>query len=164
MGKDYHILRGSILILFIFFGCVSEQDDKEVKSIVPHRNLNTKYAAVADIFLKNVFKKKNNKSADKLELMPFYFGAQVETSNDSVSWSPVFYYYIYQTEPGDYETYFNVYLVLSDKIIYRGKQRVYTIYGKSIYGEFSPEEEFSPDNKDDLIPMANITVRKKLGS
>ena len=164
MGKKYYILRGSILILFIFFGCVSEQDDKEVKSIVPHHNLNTKYAAVADIFLKNVFKKKNNKSADKLELMPFYFGAQVETSNDSVSWSPVFYYYIYQTEPGKFETYFHAYMVWRDEIIYSGKQRVYTQYGKVVYGEFSPEEEFSPYGKEDLIPMANITVRKKLGS
>ena len=164
MGKDYHILRGSILILFIFFGCVSEQDDKEVKSIVPHRNLNTKYAAVADIFLKNVFKKKNNKSADKLELMPFYFGAQVETSNDSVSWSPVFFYYIYQPDPGEYESYFHAYLVWHDEIIYSGKQRVYTKYGKVVYGEFKAEDEFPPDDMHDVIPMAKVTVRKKLGS
>ena len=164
MGKDNYILRGSILILFIFFGCVSEQDDKEVKSIVPHRNLNTKYAAVADIFLKNVFKRKNNKSADKLELMPFFFGTQVEASNVNGDWSPIFYYYIYQSEPGDYESYFNAYLVWRDEIIYSGKQRVYTKYGKVVYGEFSPEEEFSPYGKEDLIPMANITVRKKLGS
>ena len=34
----------------------------------------------------------------------------------------------------------------------------------AINREFSPEEEFSPDGMDDLIPMANITVRKKLGS
>ena len=164
MGKDNYILRASILTLFIIFGCVSEQDDKKVKSISPEHYLNTKKATMADIFLKNVFKKKNNKSADKLELMPFYFGAQVETSNDSVSWSPVFYYYIYQTEPGKFETYFHAYMVLRDEIIYSGKQRVYTQYGKVVYGEFSPEEEFSPDGKEDLIPMADITVRKKLGS
>ena len=164
MGKDYHILRGSILILFIFFGCVSEQDDKEVKSVLRQHYPNTQKATVGDIFLKNVFKKKNNKSADKLELMPFYFGAQVETSNDSVSWSPVFYYYIYQTEPGKFETYFHAYMVWRDEIIYSGKQRVYPKYGKVVYGEFSPEEEFSPDGKEDLIPMADITVRKKLGS
>ena len=54
MGKDYYILRASILTLFIIFGCVSEQDDKEVKSIVPQRNLNTQKAAVADIFLNNL--------------------------------------------------------------------------------------------------------------
>ena len=163
MGKDYHILRGSILILFIFFGCVAVQDDKEVKSVLRQHYPNTQKATVGDIFLKNVFKK-NNKSADKLELMPFYFGAQVETSNDSVSWSPVFYYYIYQTEPGKFETYFHAYMVWRDEIIYSGKQRVYTQYGKVVYGEFSPEEEFSPYGKQDLIPMANITVSKKLGS
>ena len=164
MGKDNYILPGTILTLFIIFGCVSEQNDNEAKSILRGHYLNTQKAAVADIFLKNVFKKKNNKSADKLELMPFYFGAQVETSNDSVSWSPVFYYYIYQTEPGKFEAYFHAYMVWRDEIIYSGKQRVYTQYGKVVYGEFSPEEEFTPDGKEDLIPMANITVRKKLGS
>ena len=164
MGKDNYILPGTILTLFIIFGCVSEQNDNEAKSILRGHYLNTQKAAVADIFLKNVFKKKNNKSADKLELMPFYFGAQVETSNDSVSWSPVFYYYIYQTEPGKFETYFHAYMVSRDEIIYSGKQRVYTQYGKVVYGEFSPEEEFSPYGKQDLIPMANITVSKKLGS
>ena len=163
MGKDYHILRGSILILFIFFRCVSEQDDKEVKSIVPHRNLNTKYAAVADIFLNNLFKR-NNKGEDLHNIMPYYFGADAEVANVNGNWSPIFYYYIYQTEPGDYETYFNAYLVWRDEIIYSGKQRVYPKYGKVVYGEFSPEEEFTPDGKDDLIPMANITVSKKLGS
>ena len=163
MGKDYHILRGSILILFIFFGCVSEQDDKEVKSIVPHRNLNTKYAAVADIFLKNVFKK-NNKSADKLELMPFYFGTHVESPNVNGDWSPLYFYYIYQTEPGDYEAYFHGYLVWRDEIIYSGKQRVYPQYGKVVYGEFKAEDEFPPDDMHDVIPMAKVTVRKKLGS
>ena len=163
MGKDYHILRGSILILFIFFGCVSEQDDKEVKSIVPHRNLNTKYAAVADIFLNNLFKR-NNKGEDLQKIMLYYFGSQVEGVNVNGNWSPIFYYYIYQSKPGDYESYFNAYLVWRDEIIYSGKQRVYPKYGKVVYGEFSPEEEFSPDCKDDLIPVANITVRKKLGS
>ena len=163
MGKDYYILRASILTLFIIFGCVSEQDDKEVKSIVPHRNLNTKYAAVADIFLNNLFKR-NNKGEDSQKIMLFYFGAQVDSVNVNGNWSPIFYYYIYQSKPGDYESYFNAYLVWRDEIIYSGKNRVYTKYGETIYGEFSPEEEFSPVDKDDLIPMANITVRKKLGS
>ena len=163
MGKDNYILRASIMILFIIFGCVSEQDDKEVKSIVPQRYLNTQKAAVADIFLNNIFKR-NNKSADKLELMPFFFGTQVEASNVNGDWSPLYYYYIYQTEPGDYEAYFHAYMVWRDEIIYSGKQRVYPQYGKVVYGEFLPKEEFTPDGKHDLIPMANITVRKKLGS
>ena len=163
MGKDNYILPGIILTIFIIFGCVSEQDDKEVKSIVPQRYLNTQKAVVADIFLNNLFKR-NNKGEDSQKLMPFYFGADAEAVNVNGNWSPVFFYYIYQSEPGDYESYFNAYLVWRDKIIYSGKQRVYTKYGETIYGEFSPEEEFSPDNKDDLIPMANITVRKKLGS
>ena len=163
MGKDYYILRASILTLFIIFGCVSEQDDKEVKSIVPQRYLNTQKAAVADIFLNNIFKR-NNKGEDSQKLMPFYFGTQVEAVNVNGNWSPIFYYYIYQTEPGEYESYFHAYLVWRDEIIYSGKQRVYTKYGETIYGEFSPKEEFSLDGKDDLIPMANITVRKNLGS
>ena len=165
MGKDYYTILGTILTLFIIFGCEAEQDDNKVKSIVHQSEHKIQKAAVADIFLKNVFKKNTN-GENSQKLMPFYFGAEAEEVIVSGKWSPVYYYYIYQTEPGDYETYFNVYLVLSDKIIYRGKQRVYTIYGKSIYGEFSPEEEFSPYGMDfdDLIPMANITVRKKLGS
>ena len=163
MGKDYYILLGTILTLFIIFGCVAEQDDKEVKSIVPQRYLNTQKAAVADIFLNNLFKR-NNKGEDLQNLMPFYFGTQVDSVNVNGDWSPIFYYYIYQSKPGDYESYFNAYLVWRDEIIYSGKQRVYPKYGKVVYGEFSPEEEFTPDGKDDLIPMANITVRKKLGS
>jgi len=163
MGKDYHILRGSILILFIFFGCVSEQDDKEVKSIVPHRNLNTKYAAVADIFLNNLFKR-NNKGENLQKLMPFFFGTQVDSVNVNGNWSPIFYYYIYQSKPGDYESYFNAYLVWRDEIIYSGKQRVYPQYGKVVYGEFKAEDEFPPDDMHDVIPMAKVTVSKKLGS
>ena len=50
MGKDYYILLGTILTLFIIFGCVAEQDDKEVKSIVPQRYLNTQKAVIADKF------------------------------------------------------------------------------------------------------------------
>ena len=160
MGKDYYILRASILTLFIIFGCVSEQDDKEVKSIVPQRYLNTQKAAVADIFLNNLFKR-NNKGEASQKLMPFYFGADAEAVNVNGNWSPVFFYYIYQSEPGDYEAYFNAYLVWRDEIIYSGKQRVYTQYGKVTYGEFLPKEEFTPDGKHDLIPMANLTVRKK---
>ena len=163
MGKDYYILLGTILTLFIIFGCVAEQDDKEVKSIVPQRYLNTQKAAVADIFLNNLFNR-NNKGEDLQKIMLYYFGSQVEAVNVNGNWSPIFYYYIYQSKPGDYESYFNAYLVWRDEIIYSGKQRVYTQYGKVVYGEFSPEEEFSPYGKEDLIPMANITVRKKLGS
>ena len=163
MGKDYYILRASILTLFIIFGCVSEQDDKEVKSIVPHRNLNTKYAAVADIFLNNLFKR-NNKGEDSQKIMLFYFGAQVDSVNVNGNWSPIFYYYIYQSKPGDYESYFNAYLVWRDEIIYSGKQRVYPQYGKVVYGEFKAEDEFPPDDMHDVIPMAKVTVRKKLGS
>ena len=163
MGKDNYILPGIILTIFIIFGCVSEQDDKEVKSIVPQRYLNTQKAAVADIFLNNLFKR-NNKGEDSQKLMPFFFGTQVEASNVNGDWSPIFYYYIYQSEPGDYESYFNAYLVWRDKIIYSGKQRVYTKYGETIYGEFKAEDEFPPDDMHDVIPMAKVTVRKKLGS
>ena len=163
MGKDYYILLGTILTLFIIFGCIAEQDDKEGKNIVPQSNLKTQKAAVADIFLNNIFKR-NNKGEDLQNLMPYYFGAQVDSVNVNGNWSPIFYYYIYQSKPGDYESYFNAYMVWRDEIIYSGKQRVYPKYGKVVYGEFSPEEEFTPDGKDDLIPMANITVRKKLGS
>ena len=163
MGKDYYILRISILTLFINFGCVSKQDDNEVNSILLQHHLNTQKGVVADIFLNNLFKR-NNKGEDLQILMPFFFGTQVDSVNVNGNWSPIFYYYIYQSKPGDYESYFNAYLVWRDEIIYSGKQRVYPKYGKVVYGEFSPEEEFTPDGKDDLIPMANITVRKKLGS
>ena len=163
MGKDNYILRASILTLFIIFGCVSEQDDKEVKSIVPQRYLNTQKATVGDIFLNNLFNR-NNKGEDLQKIMLYYFGSQVEEVNVNGNWSPIFYYYIYHSEPGDYESYFNAYLVWRDEIIYSGKQRVYPQYGKVVYGEFLPKEELTPAGKHDLIPMANITVSKKLGS
>ena len=163
MCKDNYILRASILTLFINFGCVSKQDDNEVNSILLQHHLNTQKGVVADIFLNNLFNR-NNKGEDLQKIMLYYFGSQVEEVNVNGNWSPIFYYYIYQSKPGDYESYFNAYLVWRDEIIYSGKQRVYPKYGKVVYGEFSPEEEFTPDGKDDLIPMANITVSKKLGS
>ena len=163
MCKDYYILLGTILTLFIIFGCEAEQDDKEVKSIVPQSELKIQKATVADIFLNNIFKR-NNKGEDLHNLMPYFFGADAEAANVNGNWSPIFYYYIYQSKPGDYESYFNAYLVWRDEIIYSGKQRVYPQYGKVVYGEFLPKEEFTPDGKHDLIPMANITVSKKLGS
>ena len=163
MGKDNYILRGTILTLFIIFGCVSEQNDNEAKSIFRGHYLNTQKGVVADIFLNNLFNR-NNKGEDLQKIMLYYFGSQVEAVNVNGYWSPIFYYYIYQSKPGDYESYFNAYMVWRDEIIYSGKQRVYPKYGKVVYGEFSPEEEFTPDGKDDLIPMANITVSKKLGS
>ena len=125
MGKDYYILLGTILSLFIIFGCEAEQDDKEVKSIVPQSELKIQKAAVADIFLNNIFKR-NNKGEDLQNLMPYYFGAQVEAVNVNGNWSPIFYYYIYQSKPGDYESYFNAYMVWRDEIIYSGKPVSYT--------------------------------------
>ena len=163
MGKDYSIILGTILTLFINFGCVSKQDDNVVNSILLQHHLNTQKGVVADIFLNNLFKR-NNKGEDLQNLMPFFFGTQVDSVNVNGNWSPIFYYYIYQSKPGDYESYFNAYLVWRDEIIYSGKQRVYPQYGKVVYGEFKAEDEFPPDDMHDVIPMAKVTVRKKLGS
>ena len=66
MGKDYYILRISILTLFINFGCVSKQDDNEVNSILLQHHLNTQKGVVADIFLNNLFNR-NNKGKIVLE-------------------------------------------------------------------------------------------------
>ena len=48
---------------------------------------------------------------DAQESMPFFFGAEAEQGYSENRWSPVYYYYIYQVEEGEYDAYFYCYLM-----------------------------------------------------
>ena len=90
--------------------------------------------------------------------MPFFFGAEAEQGYSENRWAPVYYYYIYQVEEGEYDAYFYCYLMNDDSVIYSGMTKVYPVYGKTVYGEFKPLVDFSVHGMANVIPMARIKV------
>ena len=55
--------------------------------------------------------------------IPIYFQATAE--QDGVNtWRPVFTYYIYQMEEGEYDAYFHAYIMIGDSIIWSGVQPI----------------------------------------
>ena len=95
---------------------------------------------------------------DSQEPVPFYFGAQVEQGYSSNTWTPVYYYYIYQVEEGEYDAYFHCYLINDDTVMFEGIQKVYPSEGVVVYGEYKPEVDFPVYNMSQVIPMAMIKV------
>ena len=95
---------------------------------------------------------------DSQEPVPFYFGAQVEQGYSTDRWTPVYYYYIYQVEEGEYDAYFHCYLINDDTVMFEGIQKVYPTEGKVVYGEYKPEVDFPVYDMSEVIPMAMIKV------
>ncbi len=90
--------------------------------------------------------------------LPFYFGAEAEQGYSENQWSPVYYYYIYQIEEGEYDAYFHCYLMNGDTVMYSGVTKVYPEHGKTVYGEYKPDVDFPAYGMGDVIPMAMIRV------
>ena len=59
MCKDHYILLGTILTLFIIFGCEAEQDDKEGKNIMSIEDFEKGYSRELEI-IRNKFSKNIN--------------------------------------------------------------------------------------------------------
>ena len=95
---------------------------------------------------------------DSQEPVPFYFGAQVEQGYSPDRWSPVYYYYIYQVEEGEYDAYFHCYLINDETVMFEGIQKVYPTEGEVVYGEYKPEVDFPVYEMSEVIPMAMIKV------
>lgn len=90
--------------------------------------------------------------------IPIYFQATAE--QDGVNtWRPVFTYYIYQMEEGNYDAYFHAYIMMDDSVIFSGVQPIAIEGGKKIWGEYVAEgANFSPELVINSTPMAYCSI------
>jgi hypothetical protein len=91
--------------------------------------------------------------------VPIYFYADAEQAEGTNSWRPVFTYYIYSMEEGEYEAYFHAYCVQGDSVIWSGVQPITIQGGKKVWGEYVSDANFTPDNISNVTPMAYVSVR-----
>ena len=90
--------------------------------------------------------------------IPIYFWAEAEQAGVN-TWRPVFTYYIYSLEEGEYDAYFHAYVVDdNDSVLWVGVQPIRIEGGKKIWGEYVSEAEFSPYMMPNIIPMAYVSV------
>ena len=90
--------------------------------------------------------------------IPIYFWAEAEQAGSN-TWRPVFTYYIYSLEEGEYDAYFHAYVVdNNDSVLWVGVQPIAIEGGKKIWGEYVSEAEFSPYMMPNIIPMAYVSV------
>ena len=90
--------------------------------------------------------------------IPIYFYADAEQAENTNSWRPVFTYYIYLMDEGEFDAYFHAYCMDGDSVIWSGIQPI-TIEGrKKIWGEYVSNANFTPDNIANVTPMAYVSV------
>ena len=91
--------------------------------------------------------------------IPIYFTASAEQDGLN-TWRPVFTYYIYQIEEGEYDAYFHAYVMVNDSVIWSGVQPITIEGGKKIWGEFTAVgANFNPELVVDSTPMAYVSVQ-----
>jgi hypothetical protein len=90
--------------------------------------------------------------------IPIYFSTYAEQDGAN-TWRPVFTYYIYQMEEGEYDAYFHAYVMVDDSVIWSGIQPITIEGGKKILGEYIGEgANFSPEYIANSTPMAYVSV------
>ena len=90
--------------------------------------------------------------------VPVYFFAEAEQAANSNSWRPVFTYYVYLVDEGEYDAYFHAYCMDGDSIIWSGIQPIKLEGGKKVWGEYVSDANFLPDNIANVTPMAYVSV------
>ena len=90
--------------------------------------------------------------------VPVYFFAEAEQAANSNSWRPVFTYYVYLVDEGEYDAYFHAYCMDGDSIIWSGIQPIRLEGGKKIWGEYVSDANFLPDNIANVTPMDYVSV------
>ena len=90
--------------------------------------------------------------------VPVYFYAEAEQADGTNSWRPIFTYYVYLIEEGEYDAYFHAYCIDGDSIIWAGVQPIRLEGGKKIWGEYVSSANFSPQNIANVTPMAYVSV------
>ena len=99
-----------------------------------------------------------HRTVDTDNRIPIYFWAEAEQAGVN-TWRPVFTYYIYSLEEGEYDAYFHAYVVDdNDSVLWVGVQSIIIEGGKKIWGEFVSEAEFSPYMMPNIIPMAYVSI------
>tara|TARA_R100001530_G_scaffold14867_2_gene13321 strand:+ start:15287 stop:15658 length:372 start_codon:yes stop_codon:yes gene_type:complete len=89
---------------------------------------------------------------------PVYFYTEAEQAGEN-TWRPIFYYFIYAIDEGEFAAYFHAYVVDGfDSVLWVGVQPITVRGGERIWGEFVAEAEFSPHLIPDVIPMAFVSV------
>ena len=91
--------------------------------------------------------------------IPIYFTASAEQDGLN-TWRPVFTYYIYQMEEGEYDAYFHASAMVDDSVIWSGVQPITIEGGKKIWGEFTAVgADFDPAIVVNSTPMAYVSVQ-----
>ena len=103
-----------------------------------------------------------NKIIDAENKVPIYFYADAQQAENTNSWRPIFTYYIYLMDEGEYDAYFHAYCVQNDSVIWSGVQPI-TIEGrKKIWGEYVSNANFTPENISNVTPMAYVSVSREV--
>ena len=66
---------------------------------------------------------------DSENSVPIYFSTYAEQDGTN-TWRPVYTYYIYQLEEGNYDAYFHAYVMIEDSVIWSGVQPISLEGGK----------------------------------
>ena len=91
--------------------------------------------------------------------IPIYFNTYAEQDGVN-SWRPVFTYYIYQMDEGEYDAYFHAYVMVDDSVIWSGIQPIVIEGGKKIRGEYvGVGANFNPSIVANSTPMAYVSVQ-----
>ena len=90
--------------------------------------------------------------------IPIYFNTYAEQDGTN-TWRPVFTYYIYQMDEGEYDAYFHAYVMIEDSVVWSGVQAITIEGGKKIWREYTGVgANFSPDKIANSTPMAYVSV------
>ena len=99
-----------------------------------------------------------HKIIDAENKVPIYFYADAQQAENTNSWRPVFTYYIYLMEEGEFDAYFHASCMDGDSVIWSGIQPIRLEGGKKIWGEYVSSANFSPQNIANVTPMAYVSV------
>ena len=95
---------------------------------------------------------------DSESKVPLYFYASAEQAGIN-TWRPVFTYYVYTVDEGEYDAYFHAYMIdSSSNVVWSGVQPLKIEGGKKVWGQYVTDAEFYPDVIPNVTPMAYVSV------
>ena len=95
---------------------------------------------------------------DSESKVPLYFYASAEQAGVN-TWRPVFTYYVYTVDEGEYDAYFHAYMIdSSSNVVWSGVQPLKIEGGKKVWGQYVTDAEFYPDIIPNVTPMAYVSV------
>tara|TARA_Y100000758_G_scaffold194107_1_gene138325 strand:+ start:603 stop:974 length:372 start_codon:yes stop_codon:yes gene_type:complete len=95
---------------------------------------------------------------DSESKVPLYFYASAEQAGIN-TWRPVFTYYVYTVDEGEYDAYFHAYMIdSSSNVVWSGVQPLKIEGGKKVWGQYVTDAEFYPDIIPNVTPMAYVSV------